>query len=153
MNAVIATKTDLGLRVLKDRSVSLSPRQRAAFILIDGRRSLEEVVASTAGMGITFTDMTQLMALGFIAEVQSSKALVTTEVAPIAVSARTSQERYRDAYPVATQLTANLGLRGFRLNLAVESVGSFEQLSELAPKIEHAVGHAKFAALERALNG
>jgi hypothetical protein len=69
-----------------------------------------------------------------------------------AASGRTSQERYRDAYPVATQLTAALGLRGFRLNLAVESVGSFEQLVELALKIEQAVGREKFAALARALH-
>ena len=48
---------------------------------------------------------------------------------------RTLQQPYRDAYPLATQLTAALGLRGFRLNLAVKSVGNIEQLVELAAKI------------------
>ena len=38
--------------------------------------------------------------------------------------------------PIATQLTAALGLRGFRLNLAVEGATSYEQLAaQLAPKI------------------
>jgi len=35
-------------------------------------------------------------------------------------------ERYAEAYPIATQLTADLGLRGFRLNLAVEAALDYE---------------------------
>jgi hypothetical protein len=154
LNAVIVKKTDLGLKVLKDRSVPLTPRQRAAFILADGRRSFGEVMLSTAGMGVTSGDLEHLIASGLISRIESPVTDIELDLsAPALVAgARTSQERYRDAYPLATQLTAALGLRGFRLNLAVESVGSFEQLAELAPKIEQAVGREKFAALARALN-
>ena len=154
MNAVIAKKTDIGLQVLKDRSIPLTPRQRAAFILVDGRRTLAEVMLATAGMGVTRSDMEHLIASGLISQIESAVADIEAALlAPaIGASGRTSQERYRDAYPVATQLTAALGLRGFRLNLAVESVGSFEQLVDLAPKIEQAVGPEKFVALARALN-
>ena len=49
------------------------------------------------------------------------------------------------------QLTAGLGLRGFRLNLAVEGASGFEQLAELAPRIRDAVGEAKYASLQKAL--
>lgn len=66
-------------------------------------------------------------------------------------SGRTPKERYQAAYPIATELTAGLGLRGFRLNLAVEGAGSFEDLAALAPKIREAVGDAKFERLDRAL--
>ncbi len=153
MAVVIAIKTETGFRVLKDRSVPLTPRQRAAFILVDGKRTVDEVMASTAGMGVTRADIEQLMASGLIAELLFPKAPALAEPLPVPVSARTPQERYRDAYPVATRLTSSLGLRGFRLNLAVEAVGSFEQLVELAPKIKQAVGPEKFAALDEALNG
>ena len=154
MDAVIAQKTDLGLKVLKDRSVPLTPRQRAAFIMVDGRRTLGEVMLSTAGMGVMRGDMQHLIASGLISQIESAVAIIEPGVLAPAIepSGRTSQQRYRDAYPVATQLTAALGLRGFLLNLAVESVGSFEQLVELAPKIEQAVGPQKFVALARALN-
>ena len=121
--------------------------------MIDGRRTLSEVLASTAGMGVTRADMEQLIASGLVAEVQPPDPPDKTDLAPVPVSARTSQERYRDAYPVATRITAGLGLRGFRLNLAVEAAGSFEQLAELAPKIQQAVGPEKFAALNTALHG
>jgi hypothetical protein len=62
-------------------------------------------------------------------------------------------ERYQQAYPLAVKLVAGLGLRGFRLNLAVEAAGSYEQLLELFPKIQDAVGAREAKALEAALKG
>jgi hypothetical protein len=65
---------------------------------------------------------------------------------------RSKQQRYKDAYPIATQLTGSLGLMGFRLNLQVEGTTSYEDLLALAPKIRAAVGAEKAAALDKALN-
>jgi hypothetical protein len=48
-------------------------------------------------------------------------------------------------------LTGGLGLRGFRLNLAVEGTSSYEELLALAPKIRASVGPEKAAILDRAL--
>jgi hypothetical protein len=50
-------------------------------------------------------------------------------------------------------LTASLGLRGFRLNLSVESASGYDDLLALFPKIQAAVGTEKAARLERALKG
>lgn len=69
------------------------------------------------------------------------------------VSTRTPQERYSKAKPMATQLTASLGLRGFMLNLGVESASGFDDLLALFPKIQAAVGAKKCEALERVLKG
>ena len=69
-----------------------------------------------------------------------------------ATDPRTAQQRYQDAYPIATKLTSGLGLRGFRLNLSVEGVLNYEQLAALLPKIRAAVGEEKAAPLVRALN-
>jgi hypothetical protein len=66
---------------------------------------------------------------------------------------RTPQQRYQDAYPIATRLAASLGLRGFALNLAIEGAGNYEQLCNLAPRIRASVGEQAFAELDRALNG
>lgn len=159
---MILVKTETGHRVLKDRSVRLTPRQRSAFILFDGHRSVDEVIAS--GMGIVPEDIDQLVALGLLEQIAASGAPASLPVQgdspvsrPAMASAtpagRSSQQRYKDAYPIATQLTASLGLRGFRLNLAVEGTSTFEQLHELFPKIQSAVGADKAAALERALTG
>lgn len=162
---MIYSKTETGQQVVKDRSVPLTPRQRSAFILFDGKRTVDGVLAATAGMGVTAEDIQFMADSGLLAVVEGAAA-VAPAPAPVAAqatavqaaapavvrSSRTNQERYQDAYPIATALTANMGLRGFRLNLAVEGAGSYEKLLELSPKIRDAVGDEKFARLDRALN-
>jgi hypothetical protein len=171
---MILVKTDAGQQVLKDRSVPLSPRQRTAFILFDGKRSVDEVLAS--GTGIGREEIDQMVELGLLGPVAGSKpaapaparapvseapaAPAVASKAPAAPkpaepappSGRSRQQRYKDAYPIATQLTGALGLMGFRLNLQVEGTTSYEDLVALAPKIRAAVGAEKAAALDRALN-
>ena len=63
------------------------------------------------------------------------------------------QRRYQVAYPLATQLTAALGLRGFRLNLAVERAEGYAGLLNLLPQIEAAAGADKAAGLRAAMEG
>ena len=155
---MIYVKTELGQAALHDRSIALTPRQRSAFIMFDGKRSMEDVVKATAGLGVTAEDIHQLLTLGLLAP--QAPEPVSAEPAPAApVSAHnadgsptlSAQEHYSRAYPIATRLTAALGLRGFRLNLAVEAAGDIDKLKELAPKIREAVGPEKFKELESAL--
>lgn len=162
---MILVKTTAGQQAFKDRSVPLTPRQRSAFILFDGKRSVEEVLAG--GMGIVREDVDQMVLLGLLEAAEDSTAAPaapppaagTPAASPAApsgaksgVSGRSRQQRYKDAYPIATQLTGSLGLKGFRLNLQVEGTTSYEDLLALAPKIRAAVGPEKAAALDRALN-
>ena len=180
---MIYSKTEMGQQVVKTRSVALTPRQRSAFILFDGKRTVDAVLAATAGMGLTLQDIAFMADSGLLAPVLTATSVAATGQArtlplpeasttappsPTAVSrsaadaggvpapersARNNQQRYQDAYPIATQITANMGLRGFRLNLAVEGAGSYEKLLELSTKIRDAVGPEKFAKLDQALNG
>ncbi len=155
---MVIVKTEVGHRVMKDRSVPLTPRQRSAFILFDGKRSLDDVLAATAPMGVAREDIQHLFEMGLIsdaapAQTAAEEAVVASEAQAVRDhKERSPQQRYQDAYPIATRLTAGLGLRGFRLNLAVEAAGNYEQLAELAPKIREAVGPEKYAPLEDALN-
>jgi hypothetical protein len=170
---MILVKTEAGQQVFKDRSVRLTPRQRSAFILFDGKRSVREVLE--AGTGIGREDIDQLVELRLLGQVAgigeragagtvaSPASLPTEPERPItaapqaeasaapATGSRSPQQRYKDAYPIATQLTGSLGLRGFRLNLSVEGTSTYEDLLALAPKIRAAVGEDKAMALDRAL--
>jgi len=155
---MILVKTEAGQRVLKDRSIALTPRQRSAFILCDGKRSVGDVLE--AGMGVSREEIDQMIAQGLLALVGAPGAALSPAAVPVAAPVaaapavgRSDQQRYKDAYPIATQLTGSLGLRGFRLNLAVEGTANHEQLLALFPKIEAAVGPEKAAALHRALHG
>lgn len=163
---MIFIKTVLGQTALQNRTLALTPRQRAAFIMFDGKRDSADVLKATAGLGVTPEDVSHLVSLGVLAA-QSGAAAETeaaAAVAPLPVqgSAELShtagglptagaQARFSQAYPIANRLTASLGLRGFRLNLAVEAAGDLDKLKELAPKIKEQIGPERFLELENAL--
>lgn len=75
---MIPVKTTAGLQVLKDRSVMLTQRQRTALIVIDGRRSVGEVMQSS---GASPEDVKLLFELGLVADVAVGSA--PTEPAPL----------------------------------------------------------------------
>ena len=181
-------KTEVGQLALHDRASPLSRRQRSAFIMFDGRRSVSDVLRLTAGLGVTEDDIAQMRRLAYLEEndalsgyfsathpqptqppslypefdesirppVEQRVMLNSVLPGPAqaghgAMPSADAQGIYLRAYPIATRLTSGLGLRGFLLNLAVESAGSLEKLRELAPKIGAAVGPIKFRELEDAL--
>jgi hypothetical protein len=161
---MILLKTEAGQQVFRDRSVRLTPRQRSAFILFDGKRSVGEILSACAG--VAAEDIDQMIAMGLLepplgtptapmpslrmdspSGVSAVDAPGASETAMRAPDPGVSpQQRYKDAYPIATQLTGALGL-----NLAVEGTASYDELLALAPKIRSAVGPEKAATLDRAL--
>ncbi|MDB5929696.1 MAG: hypothetical protein JWR60_1403 [Polaromonas sp.] len=157
---MIYVKTELGQASLQNRSLALTPRQRSAFIMFDGKRSGNDVIQATHGLGVTADDIEHLVQHGLLKAVAGAQIPVPAPVPaepaaslPGVAAAPTQNEQahYSKAYPIATRLTAALGLRGFRLNLAVEAAGDLAKLKELAPKIKDAVGSDKFRELEAAL--
>lgn len=157
---MILVKTELGQQTLRERHGVLSQRQRSAFILFDGSRSLQQVLDATAVLGITEADVQFMIDSGLLAlagPAQPARASrLPQDQATIpgeggAGGGRSEGERYQKAYLIASELTAGLGLRGFRLHLAVERAAGYEALTELAPKIREAVGEARYRPLEQAL--
>ena len=169
-------KTEEGQTAFRERSALFSARQRAAFIMFDGVKSVGQVLVATASLGITRLDIEHMVTHGFLKETAVSGTPPAASVVPpesvavavapttaaasaapvpsaAAISTRTPQERYSQAKPLATQLTASLGLRGFMLNLGVESASGYDDLLALFPKIQSAVGAKKCEALEQALKG
>ena len=152
-------KSQAGQLAFKERSPLLSARQRAAFILFDGIKPLYQVLAATAGLGITQADIDHMVAHGLLQDAAPGSAVPSaTAPAPTLATASggerlSKQARFIEAWPLATQLTASLGLRGFRLNLAVEAASGFDDLLALFPKIQAAAGVEISKALEQALKG
>lgn len=152
-------KSEVGQQAFKDRSPAFSARQRSMFILFDGHKSVSDVLKATTGLGVTQADVDHMVAQGFLVLAAGATVAAETAADPVtgglapAPSGRSEQERYQDAKPLATQLTAGLGLRGFRLNMSVESASGFRELLALLPKIQEAVGAKDCRELERALKG
>jgi hypothetical protein len=142
-------KTDAGLRVLKDRRGGLSPRQRVALILIDGQRSIEDVLAATSASGITRADIERLAELGLVTEQFVRPA--QPQAPDFTDSSMAGWDQYVRAYAIATELAAELERKDLDLALAVEAAGTIAELEALAPKLRQALGPVKFARLEAAL--
>jgi NAD(P)H-dependent flavin oxidoreductase YrpB (nitropropane dioxygenase family) len=168
-------KTDLGNQAFKARSPLLSARQRPAFLLFDGKKTVEQVLHATASLGMTQNDVDYLVELDFLAAADGVFAatapvpipdmaklptpVVATPSSPAAaspvvqVSPTSDQQRYADALPVATQIVDGLGMSGYLLSQAVESATNFLQLAALLPKIQSAAGPKATRELERILKG
>ena len=120
-------KTELGQTVLQNRAFALTPRQRSAFIMFNGHRSVEEVVQATAGLGVTADDINVLVRTGLLAPITELAApaapsfalpatATTTASAAVPMPGQTfvadsvpsqpDQAHYSKAYPIATRLTA-----------------------------------------------
>lgn len=164
-------KTSAGQQAFKERHADLSPRLRSAFLLFDGQRSLAQVLESVAGMGVTQDEILALVErewlaprdaaeprLGVVAVAVPAASAVHASTAvpaadPPAQSEPSLSVRYRNAYPLAVAITANLGLKGFRLNLAVEAAMGYDQLVALAPRLREAASPPSYAPLHEALFG
>ena len=142
------------------------------MILFDGHRSTGAVLNATTSLGVSQRDVEALAQMGLIIEAPDAPATrlpdaPLTDFASSTLAARHGDitlpplpndaderaRRYKKAYPLATQITAKLGLRGFKLNLAVEAADGFEGLRELLPKIRAAVGDERVQPLRDALEG
>jgi len=143
---MILVKTLAGQQAFRERSNVLSLRQRAAFILCDGKRRIQEVLAATASVGVTLDDLQTIVAQGLLTQRDGN-----AQQGPSRSSQTAAQQRYLAAYPIAVALTAELGLRGFRLNLALEAAQNCDDLVALWPQISAAVGAGKCGALRQAL--
>lgn len=144
---MIYVKTPLGQQAFKDRSPQLTSRLRIAYLMIDGIRHRSDVLAATAGMGVLESDLEQLERLGFV-----QPAVVS---APAERRAALSSDQqavlFIEATHRATAMTAKLGLRGFRLNLAVESAKNMDDLQALLPELTAALGDDVVKPLARLL--
>ena len=85
--STILAKTFVGQRVLKDRSVPLAQRQRSAFILFDGKRTLGEVLSAAAGMGVAEQDVETLVDAGLLAPSGQAGTVNAMPVAAATVAA------------------------------------------------------------------
>ncbi len=147
---MIYVKTLAGQQAFTTRAPALTSRLRIAYLMVDGVRHRTDVLTATAGMGVSIDDLDRLVALGFI---EASAVPVAAEPPQRAEFSLEQQSAiFLAASRQATALTASLGLRGFRLNLAVESAQNLTALEALLPQLTEALGEDAVAPLQRLLS-
>ncbi len=148
-------KTARGIQVMKDRSVSLTPHQRSALILIDGKRDTTEILRMTAAVGVALSDIEALIAMGLVetdvtsSEQPQTSTTMNTPSNTVSPPASTSADGidFQTALNAAITMCSDLGFKGFSLNMALTGVDSLEKLQKMAPELRKAAGDKKYALL------
>lgn len=164
MNTSIYDKTTKGKEEIATRKYQLAPRLRTLLVLIDGRRTEEELLRNVAGLGLGASALAELLEHGYIV-LATSYASLAEEPAPAELpSAEPAQApepaqiaQFQSIYDFYNKTIKNtIGLRGFTLQLKVEKASSVAELRELRhPYIEavqKARGSETAAALARQLD-
>lgn len=183
MHTLILKKTDKGMEALRARDPALPHRMRPAFIMFDGQKSIEQVMAlssSAGGQLQVLEDIKQLLQQGLLELLRSGDAsqptastndlidslavptqpappaaAVAAPAAPLAAPAAISDpgERYIKAYAAASQLVSGLGLKGFRLQLQLEKAQGYDGLVAVLPKLREVIDAKKLRPIEAILFG
>lgn len=148
---MIYAKTPAGQQAFTTRAPTLTSKLRIAYLMVDGVRHRTDILTTTAGMGVTMDDLDHLITLGYI-EALTASASPVVEHRRADFSHEQQTVIFMAAVKQATALTASMGLRGFRLNLAVESAQNLEELEALLPQMMAALGGDAVAPLQRLLS-
>jgi hypothetical protein len=146
---VIWVKTDAGRAEMQSRALIKDRARRNLLLLIDGTKSEEMLLTNLAG--ISAEDFQELRKLDLIAPAagavtvgnsprvtspDSSRPTVPQPLGSAAALPSVSPLDYSQFTAALTQLiSANLGLRGFTLTLAVDKASTIEELREVAQRV------------------
>jgi hypothetical protein len=149
MTAIIYDKTEKGFEEIQTRKHHLASRLRSLLVLVDGKTSDDGLLKKVAGLGLTAESLGELLQHGFItarsapgnaqndAQSVASAAAAPASTAPTAATEATtilaeSETQYQALYNFYTStVKANLGLRGYAMQLKVERCSSIDDFKAL----------------------
>lgn len=127
--AEIYAKTERGLRELKERTLNLPITLRGLLILIDGNRTVAEVLVKARALKLDQRAMTALERGGLIAKRFSAPSAAPDEAA-----------RYLQAQQMLSDaINAHLGFRGYGLMMRLQKTANARDLHDLLPDFAKAL--------------
>jgi len=135
----IYAKTEEGMRELKERKRNLPVALRTLLIMVDGNRTVAEVLERSRTLRVDIDAFSLLERNGLIAKRFSAPSSVE---APASAESPTDsevkrflkgQERMSDA------ITEHLGLRGYLMMLRLQRAGNVRDLRDLLPDFAQAL--------------
>lgn len=108
---MLLMKSKIGQAAFKERSALFSSRQRAAFILFDGRSTVAEILTAMAPIGVNHVDVDALRNHGFLEPVrgpvlQAFAASPTEGLEVDGIPVPTAQERFIDTKTLSSTARA-----------------------------------------------
>jgi hypothetical protein len=138
----IYAKTELGLRELKERSRNLPLTLRSLLILIDGNRTVAQVLVKARALRLDERAMTALERGGLIAKRFSAPSVLRGPEVREAAPQRSEDEieRYLQAQQMMSDaINAHLGFRGYGMMMRLQKTANVRDLHDLLPEFAKAM--------------
>ena len=135
----IYTKTELGVRELRERHLNLPLPLRSLLIMIDGNRTVANVLEKARALGLDDQAFETLAIQGLVApKFSAPSAAVNGAMEPQRSEA--DVERYLRAQQMMSDaINGHLGLRGYGLMMRLQKAGNLRDLHELLHELAAAL--------------
>jgi hypothetical protein len=137
----IYAKTELGMQELRERKLNLPLPLRSLLILVDGNRTIAEVLDKGRALRLDLRALTALERGGLIAKRFSapSKQQATVDIAPEARTEDDVQRFMRAQQMMSDAINEHLGFRGYGLMMRLQRTANVRDLHDLLPDFAKAL--------------
>jgi hypothetical protein len=135
----IYAKTEEGVRELKERKRNLPVALRSLLIMVDGNRTVAEVLERARVLRVDITALATLERAGLIAKRFSAPSAAEAGAAPGAPS-ESEVERFLAAQQkLSDAINEHLGFRGYMMMMRLQRASNLRDLRDLLPDFAKAM--------------
>jgi len=127
----IYAKTELGIRELKERQLNLPLPLRSLLIMIDGQRSVADVLEKTRALGLDERAIEKLSVDGLIAPKFAARTDAASDTAEPQRSEDEVERYLRAQQMMSDAINSHLGFRGYGLMMRLQKAANLRDLHEL----------------------
>jgi len=136
----IYAKTDAGALELRERAHSLSIGLRSLLIMIDGKRTVADLLQLASALHVDQSAFTELENRGLIARRFAAPSAVTGQVAEAAPRSEGDVQRFLAAQQrMSNAISEHLGFRGYLMMMRLQRAGNMRDLHDLLADFGQAV--------------
>jgi hypothetical protein len=135
----IYAKTEEGTRELKERKRNLPIALRSLLIMVDGNRTVAEVLERARALRVDATALATLERAGLIAKRFSAPSAVESEVASTPRSESEVQQFLAAQQQLSDAINQYLGFRGYMMMMRLQRASNLRDLHDLLPDFAKAM--------------
>ena len=137
--AEIYAKTEDGIRELKERNLNLPIALRSLLIMIDGKRSVADVLERAQALHVDLSAVVALERAGLIAKRLSAPSVAEVGGATAARSEDEVERFIRGQKRLSDLLNEHLGFRGYMMMMRLQRAENLRDLHDLLPDFAKAL--------------
>lgn len=135
----IFAKTDEGVRELKERQRNLPITLRSLLIMVDGQRTVAELLERARALRVDASAFAALERDGLIAKRFSAPSAVESAAVPVTRSEDEVQRFLAAQQQVSNTINSHLGFRGYLMMMRLQRASNLRDLHDMLPDLAQAL--------------